>query len=302
MVDVNYERAKSVGEEFGVKYSADINDFLKDPAVEVMYTVLPTGLHASVSEQCLMAGKHVLTTKPMDVTVANCERLLRVAKEQKRLLGVDFDMRQDEMTLSLRKAVEKGWFGHLLSAHATLHILRTQAYYDENGAWRGTWLYDGGGAMCNQGVHEVDRLQFVLGMPKRVRAQIKTQTHAIEVEDLGYAEWDYGTQMAVRFYSTTSYPISTWYTRLELHGSVGAFVHSTGGPEGECVYYGKDNSWSTDVPYPMERQWRQGSDAFASSVRMGTPIVTPAEEAIKSRRILDAMYESAKSGSVWVDV
>jgi len=302
VVDVDSERAKSTGEEFGVPFSADIDDFLIDPAVEVMYTVLPTGLHASVSEQCLRAGKHVLTTKPMDVSAANCRRLIEVARAKNRLLGVDFDLRQDEMTLSLKKAIDSGWFGHLLSAHATQHILRTQQYYDENGAWRGTWLYDGGGAMCNQGIHEVDRLLYLLGMPKRVRAVAKTQTHAIEVEDLGFAEWDYGSQLVVRFYSTTSYPISTWYGRLELHGSAGAFVYSSGGPEGEGVYYGKNHKWTRDAPFPVAREWRQASDAFASSVRLGTPIVTPAEEGIKSRILLDAMYESARNDQAWVGV
>ena len=302
VVDINYERAKAVDEAFGVPYSADINDFLKDPAVEVMYTVLPTGLHGQVSEQCLRAGKHVLTTKPMDVTVDNCRSLMDTAAQCGRHLGVDFDLRQDEMTLSLKKAVDNGWFGHLLSAHATLHIQRTQAYYDENGAWRGTWRYDGGGAMCNQGVHEVDRLQFLFGMPKRVRASIMTQAHAIETEDIGYAEWDYGNQLAVRFYSTTSYPMPTWYTRLELHGSAGAFIYSTGGPEGEGTYYGKGTQWTQEAPYPVQRLWRQASDAFASSIRLSTPIVTPAEEALKSRLLLDAMYESAKHDRQWICV
>ncbi len=302
VVDINYERAKAVGEEFQVPYSANIQDFLDDPAVEVMYTVLPTGLHGAVSEQCLRAGKHVLTTKPMDVSADNCRSAMAVARACGRLFAVDFDLRQDEMTLSLKKAVDSGWFGHLLSAHAALHIHRTQAYYDENGAWRGTWRYDGGGAMCNQGVHEVDRLQHLLGMPKRVRAITKTQTHAIEVEDLGYAEWDYGTQLAVRFFSTTSYPMPTWYARIELHGSAGAFIYANGGPEGESVHYGKDGKWSKEAPYPVARAWQQGSDAFASAVRLHTPLVTPPEEALRSRILLDAMYESAAAGSVWVSV
>lgn len=131
-----------------------------------MYTVVPTGLHAQVSEQCLRAGKHVLTTKPMDVNTANCKRLIKTAKETGCLLGVDFDMRMDEVTLSLKKALDEGWFGHLLSAQVSLYVTRTQEYYDENGAWRGTWKMDGGGAMCNQGIHEIDRMQYLLGMPK----------------------------------------------------------------------------------------------------------------------------------------
>lgn len=302
VVDINAEKAKAVGEEFGVKYSSDINDFLNDPEVEVMYTVVPTGLHGQVSEQCLRAGKHVLTTKPMDVSVENCQSMIKTAKETGRLLGVDFDMRYDEHVLALKKAVENGWFGHLLSVHATLHIHRSQDYYDENGAWRGTWRYDGGGAMCNQGVHEIDVMQYILGMPKRVRATIATQARAIETEDIGFAEWDYGNNLIVRFFSTTTYPLSTWYTRVEMHGTKGAYVQSSGGPEGNGIYYGKDNKWTSEEPYPVKRVWQQGSDAFASAVRLGTPLVTPAEEGIKSRMILDAMYKSAKSGGSWQEV
>lgn len=92
VVDINAEKAKAVGEEFGVKYSSDINDFLNDPEVDVMYTVVPTGLHGQVSEQCLRAEKHVLTTKPMDVSVENCLSMIKTAKETNRLLGVDFDI------------------------------------------------------------------------------------------------------------------------------------------------------------------------------------------------------------------
>lgn len=300
--DVNFEKAKAIGEQFGVKYSADIQDFLSDPQVEVMYTVVPTGLHGEVSERCLRAGKHVLTTKPMDVSAENCRSMIQTAKETGLLLGVDFDMRYDEETLRLKKAIQNGWFGHLLAANVTLNIHRTQAYYDENGAWRGTWRYDGGGAMCNQGIHEVDLLQYMFGMPKRVRAEIATQAHAIETEDIGYAEWDYGTPFKVRFFSTTAYPISTWYSRMELYGSLGAYVRSGGGPEGNHVFYGKDNQWSSDAPFPVSREWQQGSDAFASSVRLGIPLTVPAEEGLKSRLILDAMYRSARSGGDWQEV
>lgn len=302
VVDLNEAKAKAVGEELGVKYSSDINTFLQDENVEVMYTVVPTGLHAEVSEKCLRAGKHVLTTKPMDVNSQNCRRLIQTARETGRLLGVDFDMRMDEVTLSLKKAIDEGWFGHLLSAQVTLFIRRTQEYYDENGAWRGTWRYDGGGAMCNQGVHEVDRMQYLLGMPKRVRAMMQTQTHAIETEDLGYGEWDYGNQLAVRYYSTTNYPLTSWYTRIDIHGSSGAFTYSSGGPEGTQVHYGKDDKWLNSVPFPVKRKWRQGSDAFASAVRLGTPYIATPEDGIRSRIILDAMYESARNGGIWVDV
>lgn len=302
VVDIKEDKAKKIGEKLGAKYSTDINDFLQDDKVEVMYTVVPTGLHAQVSEQCLRAGKHVLTTKPMDVNTANCKRLIKTAKETGCLLGVDFDMRMDEVTLSLKKALDEGWFGHLLSAQVSLYVTRTQEYYDENGAWRGTWKMDGGGAMCNQGIHEIDRMQYLLGMPKRVRAMMQTQMHAIETEDIGYGEWDYGSQLSVRYFSTTNYPVPSWYTKIDLIGSAGAFVYSSGGPEGEQIRYGKKDKWYCKAPFPEKRKWRQASDAFASAIRLGTPFIAEPEEGIKSRIILDAMYSSAKNGGIWIDI
>jgi len=302
VVDINAEKAKKVGEELGVPWSPDINVFLNDPKVEVMYVVTPTGLHAEVAEKCLDAGKHVLCTKPMDVNAGNCRRLIERAKQRGRLLGIDFDLRQDEENLALKKALDAGWFGRTLSVYDSLYTRRLEPYFRENGGWRGTWQYDGGGAMCNQGVHEVDRLQFLAGMPRRVRATTKTASRPIEVEDIGLAEWDYGGDQVVRFFATTTYPLDVWYVRLEIHGAEGAFVYTGGGPEGRAAYYGKDGKWTTNPPFRVERKFRQGSDAFASAVRLGTPLPATGEEGLKSRVILDAMYESARHDGKWVSV
>ncbi|MCL2479819.1 MAG: Gfo/Idh/MocA family oxidoreductase [Treponema sp.] len=301
--DINAEKAKAAGVQFGVKYSDDINVFLKDPEVEVMYVVIPTGLHCEVAEQCLKAGKHVLTTKPMDVSLEACDRAIAVAKEKGLLFGVDYDMRHTSQMMELVQAQRKGYFGRILSANVNLYVSRDQKYYDENGAWRGTFRYDGGGAMSNQGVHEVDRMLEVLGMPKKVRAGMARQTHFIEAEDIGWSEWDYGTGLVVRYASTTSYPIPTWYARIEIHGTDGAYIYTSGGPEGEHAWWSKrDGAWTETAPYAFKRRWRCGSDNFANSVRTGEPLSISAEVGRKARAILDAIYKSARGNGGWQDV
>lgn len=301
--DINEEKAKAAGEEFGVKYSGDINVFLNDPKVEVMYIVTPTGLHCEIAEQCLRAGKHVLTTKPMDATLEACERAIALAKEKGLLFGVDYDMRHTPHMMELVQAQRKGFFGRVLSANVNLYVCRDQKYYDENGAWRGTFRYDGGGAMSNQGVHEVDRMLEVLGMPKKVRAGMARQTHFIEAEDIGWSEWDYGTGLVARYYSTTSYPVPTWYSKIEIHGTDGAYVYTSGGPEGDHTWWSKrDGVWTEQPPYPFKRRWRCGSDNFANSVRTGEPLSISADVGKKARAILDAIYKSARTNSDWQDV
>lgn len=300
--DTNSVRAKEIGEQFKVPYSDDINVFLNDPAIEAMYIVTPTGTHCDVAEQCLNAGKHVLLTKPMDVTYQRCDELIALAKEKGLLLGCDFDLHFRGPLKELVTAVKDGYFGTLKSANMILNIKRTQAYYDENGKWRGTKEMDGGGALSNQGIHEINRLMNAFGAPKQVKCSIATQTYQIEAEDYGICEWKYDNGLIVRISSTTSYPASSWYTRLEVYGDKGAYLLTAGGPEGEHIYWWKDGKWTEDSPYPTKKEWNQAADNFANAIRTGDPLIVQAKEGRDSRYVLDKMYESAYNGEGWVDI
>ncbi|MBQ9798295.1 MAG: Gfo/Idh/MocA family oxidoreductase [Clostridia bacterium] len=300
--DINGEKARTVGETYHVPYSTDINDFLSDPTVEVMYVVTPTGTHCDIAEQCLRAGKHVLVTKPMDVSYEKCVRVAELAKEMGLLLACDFDLHFRGALTELKSAVENGFFGKLKSANMILNIRRTAEYFKENGHWRGTWSMDGGGALSNQGIHEIDRILTVFGMPQAVRCTATTQTHAIEVEDYGIAQMRFSDGMVARISSTTSYPASSWYTRFEVYGDRGAYLLCSGGPEGDHTYWWQDGKWSENAPYPARKEWNQAADNFANALRTGDPLIVTAENGIRSRYILEKMYESAHGTEGWVTV
>jgi len=301
--DVNPAKASEAGEQLNVPFSEDINVFLQDENVEAVYIVTPTGLHCEIAEKCLNAGKHVLVTKPMDVCSESCESAVKLADEKGLLLAVDFDSRFSPEMMELIEASHNGWFGQVLSANLTLYVDRSQDYYNENGGWRGTWRYDGGGAMSNQGIHEVDRMMAVLGMPKRVRGSIRTQIHSIEAEDLGWAEWEYENGMIARFQSTTNFPVPAWATRFEIIGTEGTSIHASGGPEGKQTWWAqKGGEWKAEAPYPQKRRWRNGSDNFANAIRTGDPPGVPGNIGLLSRKILDAIYESARGDGDWVDL
>ncbi len=300
--DINAEKARLVGEQFGVPYSTDIEYFLQDPAVEVMYIVTPTGTHCDIAEQCLRAGKHVLVTKPMDVNHEKCIRAKQTADELGLLFACDFDMHFRGALTELKRAVEDGFFGTVKSANIILNIRRTKEYFEESGGWRGTLAMDGGGALSNQGIHEIDRILTVFGMPKEVRGTILTQTHAIEAEDYGIGEMKFESGMIARVSSTTSYPASSWYTRLEVYGDSGAYLLTAGGPEGDHVYWWKNGQWSEQSPYPVKKEWNQAADNFANALRTGDALIVTAENGIRSRYILDKIYESAYSTAGWVSV
>ncbi|MBR4872219.1 MAG: Gfo/Idh/MocA family oxidoreductase, partial [Clostridia bacterium] len=281
----------------------DINTFLEDPNVEVMYIVTPTGTHCDLAMKCFEAGKHVLTTKPMDVNYKKCDEAIAMAKEKGLMFGVDFDLHFRGPLSELKLAAENGFFGEkILSANITLNIKRTQKYYDENGKWRGTWAMDGGGALSNQGIHEIDRLITILGIPDEVRASSAIQTHDIEAEDFGITEWRYKNGVIARFSVTTSFIASSWYTRIELYGDKGAYLNVSGGAEGNHIYWFKNGKWSEETPFPYEREWQQGSDNFAYCLRTGADLVVTAEDGRNARYVLDKMYDSIRNGGVWIPV
>ncbi|MBO7170049.1 MAG: Gfo/Idh/MocA family oxidoreductase [Clostridia bacterium] len=301
--DINEAKAKEVAEQYNVPYSTDINTFLDDPMVEAMYIVTPTGTHCDLAMQCFEKGKHVLTTKPMDVSYEKCDEAIAMAKEKGLLFGVDFDLHFRGPLTELKMAAEGGFFGEkITSANITLNIRRTQEYYDENGKWRGTWAMDGGGAFSNQGIHEIDRLITILGIPDEVRATTAIQTFDIESEDFGVTEWRYKNGTIARFAVTTSFIASSWYVRVEVYGDKGAYLNVSGGAEGNHIYWFKDGKWSEESPFPYKREWQQGSDNFAYALRTGTPLLVTPEKGRDARYVLDKMYESVKNGGAWTAV
>jgi len=300
--DINEEKAKNVGEQFGVPYSTDINTFLNDKSVEAMYVVTPTGLHCEVGKQCLEAGKHVLLTKPMDANYETCRDLAKLAKDKGLLLGCDFDLHYRGPLTSLCLAHANGYFGKVKSCNIILNIKRTPEYFLENGGWRGTYALDGGGALSNQGIHEIDRILTVFGKPKAVKCSTAKQTFNIEAEDYGIAEMLFEDGMVARISSTTSFPASSWYTRVEVYGDKGAYLLVSGGPEGEHTWWWHGEKWTEESPYPVKKEWNQAADNFANAIRTGEELIVPAENGINSRYVLDKMYESSRNGCSWVEL
>ena len=219
------------------------------------------------------------------------------------LFGVDFDLHFRGPLSELKQAVDGGFFGEkIIGANITLNIRRSQEYYDENGKWRGTWALDGGGAFSNQGIHEIDRLITILGVPDEVRAFTATQTYDIEAEDYGSTQWRYANGTIAQFTVTTSYLASAWYCRVEVYGNQGAYLNVSGGAEGSVISWYSNGKWTEEAPFPYERQWQQGSDNFAYCLRTGEPLAVTAERGRTARYVLDKMYESVRNGGDWVSV
>jgi UDP-N-acetyl-2-amino-2-deoxyglucuronate dehydrogenase len=220
--DVVPERAEALAAEFGL-VAAPYADVLADPTIDAVTVCTPSGQHAAAGVPALLAGKHVIVEKPMEVSLEACDQLLAAQATSGATLAVVSQHRFDPASQVVKTAVDDGELGRLVLAEARVPWYRTQDYYD-SGDWRGTWEGDGGGALMNQGVHTLDLLRWTCGPVRTVYAQARTAAHErIEVEDvvaatLEFASGAIGTLLA----STCVYPGVP--ARLGVHGTRGGAV------------------------------------------------------------------------------
>jgi UDP-N-acetyl-2-amino-2-deoxyglucuronate dehydrogenase len=145
----------------------------------------PSGLHPQHGILAARAGKHVISEKPMAITLAAADELVAACDAAGVRLFVVKQNRLNAPIQLVKRALDKGRFGRLYMANCTVRWTRPQEYYDQ-APWRGTWEFDGG-AFMNQASHYVDLVQWLVGPVESVLAKTATLARRIEAEDSGVA-------------------------------------------------------------------------------------------------------------------
>jgi predicted dehydrogenase len=217
------EAAQAFAAKHGCRAVATLKEIAGDPSVRAVCVTTPSGTHAEVAVPLLEAGKAVLCEKPLEITPEGVERMVSAAQRGRALLAGVFQMRLGRGAQLLKAAIDAGRFGRLTLCSAYIKWWREQSYYDSS-TWKGTWKLDGGGALMNQGIHAVDLLQWLAGMPEEVCAFNGTLAHSgMEAEDTIVAalKFPHGA-LGVIEAATSAYPGSD--VRLEIIGDRGTAV------------------------------------------------------------------------------
>jgi UDP-N-acetyl-2-amino-2-deoxyglucuronate dehydrogenase len=183
--DLVEERAREAGERLAVPWFTDYAKMLREAPCEIVTIATPSGLHPEQGILAARAGKQVVSEKPMAISLAGADALVRACDEANVALFVVKQNRLNPAVQLLRKAIDKGRFGRIYVANTTVRWARPQEYY-EQAPWRGTWALDGG-AIMNQASHYVDLLQWLVGPVASVVAKTTTLARKIEAEDTGIA-------------------------------------------------------------------------------------------------------------------
>jgi len=178
-------RARAAGEQWQVPWFTSYEKMLAEADCDAVAIATPSGLHPAHGVLAAKAGKHVISEKPMAITLASADALVKACDDAGVHLFVVKQNRLNATVQLVKRALDKGRFGRLFLANTTVHWTRPQSYYDQ-APWRGTWEFDGG-AFMNQASHYVDLMQWLVGPVESVIAKTATMARRIEAEDTGAA-------------------------------------------------------------------------------------------------------------------
>lgn len=179
--DIVEEKAKKIGEQFGVPYFSDMHEMLSKIDVDVVSVLTESGYHAQHVIQIVKYRKHIVVEKPMALTLDDADAMIKACDEAGAKLFVVKQNRFNVPVVKTREALEAGRFGKLVLGTVRVRWCRPQSYYDQD-PWRGTWAFDGG-VLTNQASHHVDLLEWMMGEVESVHAMSTRALANIEAED-----------------------------------------------------------------------------------------------------------------------
>jgi predicted dehydrogenase len=284
-------------------------ELIRSGAVDAVLIATPQSLHTEIGIDALRHGLHVLVEKPLARHLAEGRRLISAHRNRRLVFSIMFNQRADPRHRWIRDALAAGTIGAIQRVHLLMtEWFRTNAYYQSAG-WRGTWKGEGGGILMNQYAHHLDLLQWMCGMPKRVRAFCGIgRHHPIEVEDEVTAYFEYKNGATGVFVGATGESPGT--NRLEIAGDLGRIVLEGGKltltrnavsaarfRRTSREPMAKPAVRQTAIRSPRAAELHQAlTQNFVDAILTGAPLIAPAAEGIRSLELANAMIYSSFKG------
>lgn len=305
-------RSAERGGDFNAKHggsvvASSVEELVARDDVDVLCITTPSGAHLEPALAAIAAGKHVVIEKPVEITTARVDQLLAAAEQSGVKVAPIFQQRFSAGAQALKAAVEAGRFGQLTSAGCYVKWFRDETYYTGSN-WKGTQQYDGGGAVMNQGIHGVDLLQWLAGMPQTISAFTTRRVHqSIEVEDTAVASLRFANGALGTIEATTAaWP--GWAMRIELCGELGSARLEDGvitdwsfrdeRPEDQTILAGESelgSGASNPGGISIEGHRRQIAD-LVGAIQGDQALEIAGPDARNAVAIINALYASAASG------
>jgi len=288
---------------------ASADALISSGRIDAILIATPHYDHTTIGIRALEAGLHVLVEKPISVHKADCERLIAAHRDPRLVFAAMFNQRTDPYYRKLRQLIASGEIGAVRRVNWIItNWFRSEAYYASS-AWRATWAGEGGGVLLNQCPHNLDLLQWMFGLPVRVRAFCRFgRYHEIEVEDDVTAYLELAGGASGVFVTTTGEAPGT--NRLEIAAENGRIVY-----EDDRIQYLRNatpaSEFSRTTTEAFARpdtvaelitapdhggQHNEILQNFTDAILEGAPLIAPAAEGARSVELANAMLLST-----WLD-
>lgn len=280
------------------RVESDYRRLLEDPTIDVVDICLPHDLHHPVGLAALEAGKHVLSEKPIALTLQEADELIAAAERAGKRYFVALNQRFLPAHAEARRLLHEGAIGRPFMATVTI-IGNELERMNQPGHWKGSWERAGGGVLADTGTHAVDLMLWWFGAPDRVTC--RWQRTVVEAEDKGddttvvVMEYSNGPLVTLAMTYAATDP---WSERKRVYGTSGSLhvVSEDAEPlvvfkEGErrVMPVEHDPNW---WPYSVKRGVHHFVDCLVHDWEFS---VTPQDARETLRVILDA-YRAAQGG------
>ena len=305
------KRNESDGKHPGAMLVRSYEEILEDDAVELVVVNTPDHLHHKMCTLALQAGKHVVVEKPVTLKSEDTDQLIQLAREKGLVLSVFQNRRWDGDFLTVKKIIESGKLGRLVDFESRFDRFRN---YLKN-SWKEQAT--GTGTLYNLGSHLVDQALQLFGMPERLYCDTRMFRDGAETDD-SYDLFLYYPDFKCLLRS--SYLVREATPRFSLNGIEGSFRVYGLDPQEEALKNGVipgSQGWGSDPstshgkintnfegehlegPYPLEAgNYMAYYDNIFEHIRNKAPLAVTATEARDVIRVIEAAYESSRTGQV----
>lgn len=285
------------------------SDLIKSGKCDAIIIAVPHYDHPKYAIEGFENNLHVMVEKPAGVYTKQVQEMNKVAEESDRVFGMMFNQRTNPLYRKMKDLLDSGEMGEIKRVNWIItDWYRTQSYYD-SGGWRATWEGEGGGVLLNQSPHQLDLIQWICGMPERVRAFCHNgKWHDIEVEDDVTAYLEYPNGATGVFITSTGDAPGT--NRFEVTTNFGKMVcendeltvYKLDVDEREFVKTEKNGF--KKPPMQVEEVEVEGENlqhvgilrAFAANILRDEPLVADGKEGINGLILSNAMHLSSWLG------
>ncbi len=302
-----YSRSAEKGKAFIAKYGVprafdNLQRMLSDPELDAVYIASPNAVHADQAVAAARAGKHVLCDKPMALTEADGERMIRAADDNKVRLDVAYRQRYHPAHEEACRRVQSGVLGEIQLARAQNFRGGTRPYWPHQPGWRNDAALAGSGSIVAQAVHSVDLLRYLMDS-EIVEVRCITDENPPErlFEEATVSVFKFANGALGHVASGAVVPRSD--NDAVLYGSAGkiACLGTLGRSEGsatpEVVVSGAGRQ--ERLPYPHDNPITHTTrliDAFGRSLTHGEQTHMSAQNGLQMIRIASAMLASSRHG------